>query len=333
MQYELDELEFDPAVPRWLAEAFEVRRANFDNRISFYAPTIKSYETDELNNCGSCSFRPVSVTGPACALQCDHCKAQVLRSMASATTPDRLWALARGYALEGTRGLLISGGSNLANQVALDRFFPVMQRIRTELGMKILVHVAFVDQSQAQGLAEVGVDSVMLDVIGTDETIEDVYHLPWASTADYERTLRNLVDAGLPISPHVVIGLHYGKILGEIRALEMLARFEEAISSLVLVGLQPLPGTPMADCTPPSPEQMGEIFRAARVMFRRTNVLLGCERPYGDHKLRTDELAVKAGLNGIAYPAQGIIALAHALELRIEVSGMCCSLDFQGQSA
>jgi len=325
---DLDETDYDADIPERFQEAFDIRRRNFDNRISFYAPAIKAYETDEFSNCGSCSFAAVSITGPKCALQCDHCKTHVLRPMDPARTPEALWAAAEAQVAKGSGGLLVSGGSDLHNVVRMEPFFPMMKRIKEELGLRVLVHVGYADEAIAKGLAWVGVDSVMLDIIGDDRTVKEVYHLDWASTADYERTLDCLSAEGLPLSPHIVMGLYYGQIRGEYDALELISRYP--VSSLVLVGLQPLLNTPMVDVTPPAPEEMGEIFRAARLKLPTTNILLGCERPYGDHKLRTDELAVKAGLNGIAYPAEGIVGLASALGLSFGRSGMCCSLDFQG---
>ena len=322
------DLDVSPEIPSNLRPGFDLRQRHFGSNISFHAPAIKRYETDEFSNCGMCSFSPISITGPACSLQCDHCRAQILRGMAAATSPDALWAKAASLAKRGSKGVLISGGSNPRNVVPMHRFYETMRRIKVELGMQVLVHCGFADEEVASGLKYAGVDSVMLDIIGSNETIHDVYHLPWASTDDYERTLSVLSAAGLPLSPHVVIGLHYGKIIGELHALEIISRY--TFSSLVLVGLQPTVGTPMQYTVPPSPEQMAEVFVAARMMFPTTHILLGCERPYGDHKIQTDALALKAGLNGIAYPAEGILGLAKTLGLEVDLSANCCSLRFQG---
>ncbi len=101
------------------------------------------------------------------------------------------------------------------------------------------------------------------------------------------------------------------------------------VASLVLVGLLPLYDTPMERITPPSPEEMGELFLQARLLFPRTPVLLGYERPAGEHKWQTDLYALKAGLNGIAYPAEGIVGVAQELGLQPIFSPWCCSLVFQ----
>ncbi len=325
---DLEDLNLNVEIPTHLEEGFAVRAKNFSSEVSFYAPSVKRYETDEFSNCSTCSFTGLSITGDKCALNCDHCQAEVLKGMPAALTPESMWTQAKKKQALGSGGLLISGGSNKKNVVPMQRYFKIMKRIKDELGMRLLVHVAFADEALAEGLAEVGVDSVMLDIIGDNDTIHEVYHLPNASTHDYRRTLRNLSAMDLPLSPHVVIGLHYGEVRGEVEALHIIRDFN--ISSLVLVALQPMVGTPMEHVTPATPEAIGEICGTARLMFPHTNILLGCERPHGYHKIATDQLALKAGVNGIAYPAEGIIGLAQAMGLKTNLSAMCCSLNFQG---
>jgi hypothetical protein len=166
----------------------------------------------------------------------------------------------------------------------------------------------------------------MLDIIGSDDTIEKVYHLK-ASVADYENSLKNLVDRGVNVSPHVVVGLHYGEILGEYKALEIISRY--SIASLVLVVLTPLCNTPMVEIIPPSIEEMKGIFAAAREMFPSTPILLGCARPGGKYRLQLDRLALDMGINGIAYPAEGVVQYASQKGLSPVFSEYCCSFIFE----
>ena len=128
--------------------------------------------------------------------------------------------------------------------------------------MKVIVHSGLVSPELAAGLAASGVDGVMLDVIGADETLRDVYHLD-LTVADVDRSLRLLSEAGLRIIPHIVLGLHYGRFLGEHRALEMVTRYP--VSTLILVVLVPLVGTPMAHVPPPPVDQVAEFFATARL--------------------------------------------------------------------
>ena len=218
--------------------------------------------------------------------------------------------------------MLISGGSLADGTVPLGGFLEAIAELRQE-GLSIAVHTGLVDRELAEGLAAAGVDIAMIDMIGDDRTIRDVYHLD-ASVSDFEQSLKWLCESGVPTAPHVVIGLHFGEIRGERAALEAISRHE--ISSLVLVALTSQHGTPMQDINPPAPEAIASIFLEARLAFPETPVLLGCARPHGGHKLRTDELALRAGLNGIAYPAEGIVGLAGELGLEPVFSEQCCAL-------
>ncbi len=324
----VDEALLDTTIPDHLQESWLVARRNFGPFISFFAPAVKRYSTEEFPACGSCSFMGVSITGGECDLQCDHCKAEILKPMTPTRTPGMLWEAAQGFRARGAGGILISGGSDLNGVVPLLPFMKTMKRIKTELGMKINVHVGIPTEEIIEGLADVGIDSAMMDIIGSEETLEKVYHLKKVTIADFERALGRLCEAGVQTSPHIVIGLHWGKIMGEFEALRITSQFK--IASLVLVALMPAERTPMVDVIPPSPVEMSHVFGRARLLFPKTNILLGCERPLGEHKIFTDIMALKAGVNGIAYPAEGVVQMAHQLGLKSSLSDMCCSLKYQG---
>lgn len=308
---------------------FEVRRANFGDRMDFFAPGLKRWETPEWKPHSNRRFLPVSVTGDACALHCDHCQAKVLKGMISAAGGVDLFERARQLQAEGTDGLLVSGGSTSTGGVPLARHFDTMARIRNELGMRVVVHSGVVDQELADGLARAGVDAVMLDVIGADETIGDVYHLD-LTTDDFARSLALLADRGLPIIPHIVLGMHYGQFRGEHRALEMIA--EHPVSTLILVVLVPLVGTPMEHIPPPPVDQVVDFFALSRHTMPTTTINLGCGRPMGPVKLELDRAAIDHGLNGIAYPADGAMAHARARGLETHCYEYCCSLTWAGEA-
>jgi hypothetical protein len=255
---------------------------------------------------------------------CDHCRARILMRMPAAGTPDELFDFARNLRDEGGQGLLVSGGSDTQGRVPLKPFASAMRRIHDELQMKVIVHTGITNAILARELASAQVDAVLIDIIGDNATINEICHLDDVTTDDYADSLRFLCDAGLDVVPHVVIGLHQGTIVGELKALEMIIRHK--IRALVLVGLRPLDDTPMAGLDPPTPTEMAQLFYQARKLFPETQVLLGCERPAGAHKEETDRLALEAGLDGIAFPADGIVARARAMGLAPRFSEMCCAL-------
>ena len=55
-------------------------------------------------------------------------------------------------------------------------------------------------------------------------------------------------------------------------------------------------------------------------------MLLGCARPPGMHRRVTDAYAVMAGLDGIAFPADGAVAVAQAIGRPAEQQHACCSM-------
>jgi hypothetical protein len=161
----------------------------------------------------------------------------------------------------------------------------------------------------ARGLKEAEVDGVALDIIGSNETIRKVYHLD-STIEDFDFSLKVLTDYGLSIRPHIILGLHYGKILGEYQALEMISKYP--VHALILVIFMPLHGTKMQQVTPPPTEEVAEFFQQARIKMPDSKILVGCARPSGEYKKIVDIAAVNAGLNGIAYPAEGVIEHAQS---------------------
>ncbi len=295
-------------------EAFAVRRQNFPNDISFYAPGLKHYSIPEFEQKNPQAFLPISLTGKACALDCDHCDAKILEPMLALDRREGLFEMCKRLKEQGTESVLISGGSKKNGQVPFMLHIDDIARIKQELGMKIIMHTGLVDEDMAKGLADAGVDGVALDIIGDDDTIRDVYHLEGITTADFDKTLALLAKYGLSTRPHIIIGLHYGQIRGEEYALEMISRYPT--HALILVVFMPLHDTPMAQVQPPPPEEVGTFFAQSRLAMPKTTIMVGCARPGGEHKKAVDRYAVESGLNGIAYPAEGIIGYARELGLK-----------------
>ncbi|MFC0080739.1 radical SAM protein [Aciditerrimonas ferrireducens] len=294
--------------------------------IHFYAPGLKRWQSAEWQPTNPRRFLPVSVTGGSCALQCDHCQAKVLEGMVSVRAGRDLYEVARALHQRGTQGILLSGGSGRNGAVPLERHLRLVPRIRAELGMRVVVHCGVATPGLARALADAGVDGVMVDLIGARETLQDVYHLD-LGPEDVDRALGLLCDAGLRVIPHIVLGLHYGRFLGEQRALAMAV--ERAVGTLILVVLVPLVGTPMADCAPPEPTEVTAFFETARDALPTATVNLGCARPMGRLKRTLDEAAVDLGLDGIAYPAEGMVAYARSRGRSVELHEWCCSMTWE----
>ena len=318
---DLEDAEFDEA----LVARFEKAAAGREPRpIRFSTPTFKEYETSELKGCGKNSFPAFSITAAACGLNCDHCQKKILEPMIPATNPEMLDTKVRQLIeTQGLNGFLLSGGSNKRNEINYMRYLPVVEQLKHDYpDLRIAVHSALMKEAQAKAMESAGVDTVMMDVIGANETIEEVYKLK-RPVEDFEETLAALCGTSMEVTPHIVVGLHYGRILGEANALDMVSRYP--VTALVLVVIMPFYAKPGTFETPET-RDVGDIFYEARERLPEQQVLLGCARPPGMHKRVTDAYAIMAGLDGIAFPAEGAVSVAHSIGRPFEQAHSCCSI-------
>lgn len=293
-------------------------------RINFYTPTFKAYQTSEISDCGKNAWPAVSITGSECKLQCDHCKAKILEPMIPATTPEALWQVVNEIIDEGGQGILLTGGSNHRNEVEYGEYYSTIRRIKDSFPQfKIAMHTALVDDDIAKSMEQSGIDAAMMDVIGSQETITQVYHLK-RTVDDFEQTLESLVATNMKVVPHIVIGLHYGKLLGEHHVLEMLQR--HLPDAVVLVVVMPFYAPKKRPFVTPDSHEVGQFFMDAREALPQTPLLLGCARPPGIAKVQIDSYGVLAGLNGMAHPSDGMVELAARMERQVRITPACCSI-------
>ena len=325
---DLEDAEFDAE----LVSRFEERaRGKAPRPVRFSTPTFKEYSSTELEGCGKNSFPAFSITAGACGLNCDHCQKKILEPMIPATDPGMLDARVRQLIdTQGLNGFLLSGGSNKRNEIPYGRYLPVVEKLKQDFpDLKIAIHSALLDERRARAMESAGVDTVMMDVIGAEDTIREVYKLD-RPVDDFEKTLAALCSTSMEVTPHIVIGLHYGRILGEANALDIVSRYP--VTALVLVVIMPFYARPGTFVTPETTD-VGRIFGEARERLPDQQVLLGCARPPGMHKRVTDAYAIMAGLDGIAFPADGAVSVAHTIGRPFEQAHSCCSIKLGGDFA
>jgi hypothetical protein len=298
---------------------------NRSEKIRFYAPSFMYYKTDHFRSSPTV-FPSISITGSFCALKCKHCGGKVLNTMLPALTPQRLVEVCTELKRKGGVGCLISGGCLPDGSVPLGRFVDAIAKVKLDLGLTIVTHTGVIDADIAKRLKDAGVDAALIDIIGSDETIKEIYQLN-VTVADYDKSLLAMHEAGVPLVPHVLVGLHYGKLLGEFKALQMISKYSP--SAVIVIALMPIVGTLMQKATPPTPMDIAKVFVAARLLLPATPLVLGCMRPKGEHKVETDVLAVKAGVNAIAFPTEQAIRFAESLGLETSYSSLCCSQIFE----
>jgi uncharacterized radical SAM superfamily protein len=242
--------------------------------------------------------------------------------MRPARTSEELYKLCARLKREGAVGCLISGGCLPDGSVPLERFTEAIRRVKADFGLTVFAHVGIVNLEKALGLREAGVDAALIDIIGDNETIREIYNLN-VTVREYENALKALSQSGLRFVPHVIVGLHYGRLKGELYALQMISKYKP--SALVIIAFMPIHGTAMEHVKPPEPLEIAKVLAAARVMFPKTPIALGCMRPKGKHRVETDILAIKAGVDAIAFPSEEAIEYAEEHGYRVNFSSYCCS--------
>ncbi len=289
--------------------------------LHFYAPSFIPYKTSSFQSRPS-EFPTISVTGKECSLRCKHCNGNVLGTMLPVTSPTDLFRLCQRLKNQGAIGCLISGGCVPDGSVPLSKFVPSIAKIKQKLGLTVLVHTGIMKPAAAKALKEAGVDAALVDIIGSDETIREITNLR-TTTRAYEETLSAFQDSGIKYVPHVIVGMHYGKLKGELTALRIVSHFRP--ESLVIIAFMPIRGTQMELVDPPRPMDVARVIAIARTMFPSTALALGCMRPGGDHRAETDVLCIKAGVDAIAFPSSEAIRFAEKNGYETTYSRVCCS--------
>jgi uncharacterized radical SAM superfamily protein len=314
----------DEELRKSLSTARSISRKNFGKKIRFYAPSFIHYENSYFRSSPT-AFPTISITGSSCALKCKHCGGKVLNTMISAPTPEDLVNVCLSLKGKGALGCLISGGCLPDGSIPFNKFIDAIAKVKRDTGLTVIVHTGVIDLPTARKLRKAGVDAALIDVIGSDETIHEIYQLN-VKVDDYRGSLEALHKVGIPTVPHVLVGLHYGKIRGEFQALKIISEY--APSAVIIIALMPIHDTPMENVNPPMPEDIAKVLMTARLMMPKTPIVLGCMRPKGEHRIRTDALAVEAGVNAIAFPTEEAIHLAESMDLEIAFSSLCCSQVF-----
>lgn len=261
-------------------------------------------------------FPSISLTGSYCSLNCAHCGRHYLEGMLKLTRSS-LIEYCQSLEKEGYSGCLLSGGLDSRLKVPLDRFAGEIKAIKENTRLKLNAHVGFIDESDIEWVKYA--DAVSLDFVGDDEVIRRVYKIN-RTVEDYLKILDILTEAGVKIAPHITIGLDFGRIWWEYRAIDMLVEYP--IDVLVLDVLIPTKGTEMENVERPSVEESLEVVRYAREKFNG-ELSIGCMRPLGKWRLEFDRGAVMAGIDRLTNPPRKIIEWAKTVR-DVEIIYECC---------
>jgi len=242
--------------------------------------------------------------------------------MIPAENPYKFFLILEKLRNEGALGVLVSGGADIHGKVPIEEFIPVIKSFKEKYPLfKIIIHTGLINKDMAERLKEAKVDQILIDIIGDEKTINEVYHLE-KRVEDYEDTLLMLKDIGHHIAPHIIIGHHFGEIRGELRALDIVTRV--GVDTIVLVIYKPL--IKKYNFKNPTPEEISKISAICRILNPTIPIRMGCIRPSNSWKKDIEKGAIDAGVNTIAYPLQATIEYAQEIGLETSFVQMCCSL-------
>ncbi|MEW6684657.1 MAG: radical SAM protein [Candidatus Edwardsbacteria bacterium] len=295
---------------------------NFGQKITFYLPGMFCYEGQRGK------YPAISITGDHCQLNCAHCAGKLLTSMIPTLSGEELLETCLQLERDGFLGCLISGGSQKDGTLPWEKFLPAIAEVKKSTNLHISIHSGFIDYKTAVLLKQAGVDQALFDCIGDEETLRNVFHLPF-TLSKVEESLSALKEANIPVIPHIILGLNKGKIISEYQALEMVARIEPPL--LVVVILMPLCDTPMETCPLPPPKEVGIFLARARLSLPKTVISLGCARPRNKYGEEIGILAIDTGVNRMALWSEKALEEAKRLELETFFKNTCCSVGpFEG---
>jgi len=297
---------------------------NEHRQIYFSAPAIKKFSASNFSNLQKKDFVGISITGEDCSLNCQHCNSRLLKFMIPATTPDSFEKKCSNLIRNGTKGFLITGGCDIEGKLPINPFVSVLERIKNKHSVKMIFHTRLVDERLAKNLHDIRADAVLLDVAGSENTFNNIYNLQGKTIEDEIRSLNLLIRYNLPIAPHIVVGINYGKLDGEFNALKILKGID--FKTLVLVVFTPLKKTPMAEVAPPILNEVIDFFEQTRRYFPDTSITLGCARPAGKYQVALEKKALELNFAGIAFPSEETIEFCQQNDYKIHYSYFCCSI-------
>jgi uncharacterized radical SAM superfamily protein len=299
--------------------AWQVARKNHGDTFSFYLPGMIRYGQQRGR------YPAISITGNQCDLLCEHCKGKLLEPMIEAGSPDALLQIAGKFAQNGAYGILLTGGADQNGRLPWKPYCGSIRKIREKSSLYLTAHTGFPGREICRRLKKAGLNQALLDVMGDEKAARQVYHLSGLHTV--LRALEAIKESGIELVPHIVAGLHYGKIEAEYEALKIIGRFQPA--ALVVVVLTPLKGTPMTGVSPPPPLEIGRLIATARLSMPEVPISLGCERPRNRDGWLMERLAIRAGATRMAVWSEAAIEECKHLGLAFRFQATCCSLDFR----
>ncbi|MCP9455191.1 MAG: biotin synthase BioB [Nitrospira sp.] len=260
----------------------------------------------------------------ACQEDCHYCS----QSSISTAPIQRYNLLSQRQMVEGARRALaakaqrfcivISGRSPLDREI--DEIAGAVRSIKQEMPLQICCSLGLLSEAQAKRLKEAGVDRVNHNL-----NTSEAYHSSICTTHTFQdrlATIKNARAAGLEICSGGIVGM--GEQDDDIVELAMALR-DVKPDSIPLNMLNPVSGTPLADCNHLTPQRCLKVLCLFRFLHPRTEIRIAGGR---EHNLRSlqplalypaDSLFVNGYLTTPGSPAPEVWKMIEDLGFTIEV--------------
>ena len=241
-----------------------------------------------------------------------------LQHMIPVETPEKLLEFVKREG-DNIDGFLLSGGSMPNGKVPLKKFVYAIRWIKENTDLVVNIHTGLIDEEDLEYLKSMKPDHISFDVVGDTQVIRDIFGIK-KSKGDYYNALKLLDSSGIPYSPHIIIGLDYGRVHWEFETIEYIASMKN-FSNIVLLVLLPTPGTPM-EKVQVSEDDAIEILKYTVENIQPEKVVLGCMRPR--NMLQLERVAVNLKIKGIVLPSPKTIEYAESIGMKITRKNTCC---------
>lgn len=255
---------------------------------------------------------PVSITGARCELDCPHCRGRYLSGMVKASMPTDLIRAFIAAGRRGARRVLITGGFTRSGRLPVESMISAIEEGKRRTGMMVSMHGGLLDARVMERAAKAGVDTMLLDVIGSQHTVTCYLGGDW-SLKDYEAALSNAGSRFQLLAPHVLIGIEHGKVFGEYSAVDMISESNPGACAILVI----------TNGETPDSADVSRVMKYARERLK-SHLTLGCMRGRGNARLMYEKMAVDLGFNGIANPSQETLGYARGAGLEFVCVDDCC---------
>jgi uncharacterized radical SAM superfamily protein len=259
------------------------------------------------------SVYSISITGTFCELNCGHCSGRYLSEMKSGTDPKSLIEAMMKAKEGGAKRVLISGGFTKEGRLPIAGLMDALREGKKRTGLSLEVHSGVITEKELDALADVGVDALLVDIIGDQETITDYLDGTW-KVEDYRRVLKTAKDRIPIVAPHILIGVSDGLIKGEFHAIDMVS--EGRVDCLAMLTLMDQYSTPLLN-------EVEKVMAYARQKVK-VKLNLGCMRERGRVRFALEKLAIDLGYDGIANPTNEAMDYARSKGVEPVLTEDCC---------